>query len=197
MFAQALAHLVSSQFGFQVLQLATSLAEASLAIEQHQPDLVILDLELGDGSGMTLLETVLGQRDCLNPSVIVVSGHVSRFFCPPPLRPVIAGVVDKSQAFEEVVRVIHQVVLQRGDDLPHHALARVHARLTARERDVFALLGSGLSSRQIADCLKISVRTVETHRKNINAKTGSSGAELMRLATLAGQAAQPGQALRS
>jgi DNA-binding NarL/FixJ family response regulator len=186
MFAQALANLVRSQFGFQVLRLATSLAEASLAIAQHQPDLVILDLELGDGSGMTLLEAVLAQGH--GASVIVVSGHVSTFFCPEHLRPLIAGVVDKSQAFEEVVRVVHQVVVERGCDLPDHAPARVHARLTPRERDVFALLGSGLSSKQIADSLKLSVRTVETHRKNIAAKTGSSGAELMRLATLAGQA---------
>lgn len=194
MFAQALANLVSSQFGFQVIRLATSLAEASLAIEQHQPDLVILDLELGDGSGMALLEAVLAQRHGAN--VIVVSGHVSTFFCPEHLRPLIAGVVDKSQAFEEVVRVIHQVVVERGADLPDNAPASVHARLTTRERDVFALLGSGLSSRQIADSLKLSVRTVETHRKHIAAKTGTSGAELMRLATLAGQAALPGQALR-
>ncbi|MBM5798370.1 MAG: hypothetical protein FJ060_09495 [Cyanobacteria bacterium K_Offshore_0m_m2_072] len=52
-------------------------------------------------------------------------------------------------------------------------------------------MGTGLTSKQIAANLGLSVRTVETHRKNIAAKSGVSGPELLRLATLAAQARQP------
>lgn len=189
MFAQVLANLISAQFGFQIAGLATSLGQASALLEQQQPDLLILDLELGDGSGLALLDTLLHQPK--NPSVIVVSGYVSTFYCPEHLHALIAGVVDKSQAFEAIVAVIRQLLSQRGVALPASVPAAVHSRLTNRERDVFDLLGTGLTSKQIATSLNLSVRTVETHRKHIATKAGVSGAELMRLATLARQTAPP------
>ena len=190
MFAQVLANLLSTHFGFAIAGLATSLSQAQALISQHRPELVILDLELGDGSGLDLLHT-LQQRNDPDTSVIVLSGHVSTFVCPDPLRPLIAAVVDKSQAFDAIVTVIQHVVQQRGQDLALQTPATLLSRLTARERDVFSLLGDGMSSKQIAAALKLSIRTVETHRKHIVSKAGVSGAELMRLATLAGQALPP------
>ncbi len=191
MFAQVLANLISAQFGFEISGLATSLGQTTALLEQHQPDLLILDLELGDGSGLALLHKL--QNQSTRPSVIVVSGHVSTFYCPEHLQSLIAGVVDKSQAFEAIVTVIRQLLTKRGVALPPSVPASVHARLTARERDVFDLLGTGLTSKQIASALNLSVRTVETHRKHIAGKAGVSGAELMRLATLARQTTPPAQ----
>lgn len=189
MFAQVLENLISAQFGLPTAGLATSLGQAKTLLELHQPDLLILDLELGDGSGLDLLNNLHNQPN--RPSVIVVSGHVSTFYCPEHLHPLIAGVVDKSQAFEAIVAVIRQLLTTRGVTLPPSAPASVLDRLTARERDVFDLLGTGLTSKQISTTLNLSVRTVETHRKHIAAKAGASGAELMRLATLARQTAPP------
>jgi DNA-binding CsgD family transcriptional regulator len=57
-------------------------------------------------------------------------------------------------------------------------------RLTQREEEIFALIGRGQSSREIAAQLHLSQRTVETHRKNIVAKLGVSGSELVRMAAL-------------
>jgi DNA-binding NarL/FixJ family response regulator len=57
-------------------------------------------------------------------------------------------------------------------------------RLTQREGEIFALIGCGRSNREIAAQLHLSQRTVETHRKNIVAKLGVSGPELVRLAAL-------------
>ena len=56
--------------------------------------------------------------------------------------------------------------------------------LTGREREVLGLLGQGDASKAIARRLGLSVGTVETHRRNIAAKLGISGAELIRLAVL-------------
>jgi DNA-binding NarL/FixJ family response regulator len=193
MFAQVLANLISSQFGFEVTGVATSMGQAIGLLDERHPDLLILDLDLGDGSGLALLESL--QDRALAPAVIVVSAHVSSFFCPLHLRPLVAGVIDKSQAYEAIVAVINQMLCQRGVHLPTHTPATVHTCLTARERDVFALLGKGLSSKQIATALGLSVRTVETHRKHIASKTGMSGSELMHLAILAGQTASAGQSI--
>ncbi len=195
MFAQVLAHLLSTHFGFQIAGLAGSLAEAQAVLEQQNPELVILDLDLGDGSALSLLKTL--QDDQKATTVIVLSGYVSTFFCPEHLRPLIAAVVDKSQAFETIVNVIERVLEQRGGPLPTLTPAAIVARLTKRERDVFSLLGRGMSSKQIAAALNLSVRTVETHRKHIVSKSGVSGAELMRLATLATQAIPPDPPLTS
>ena len=195
MFAQVLANLISCQFGFQITGLATSLEQATRLVAEDSSDLLILDLDLGDGSGLSLLESLLERAPA--PAVIVVSGHVSTFFCPDHLRPLIAGVVNKSQAFEAIVGVINNLLSQRGVTLPSRAPASIHSRLTARERDVFSLLGDGLTSKQIAAALALSLRTVETHRKHIAAKAGVSGAELMRLATLAGQTAAQARPVRA
>ena len=61
------------------------------------------------------------------------------------------------------------------------------ALLRPRELEVFRLIGQGLKTSDIGARLGISHHTVETHRKNITAKLGVSGAELVRLATLHNQ----------
>jgi len=106
MVAQALANLIHRQFGFTIVGLAASQAQARQLLSSHQPDLVILDLELADGSAMPLLESLQQDPAAADCRVIVVSGHASTFVCPAALRPLIAGVVDKGQAFEAVVEVI-------------------------------------------------------------------------------------------
>jgi DNA-binding CsgD family transcriptional regulator len=66
------------------------------------------------------------------------------------------------------------------------SMEHVRARLTPRETDVFVQIGRGMSNKEIARSLGLSVQTVATHRKSISKKLDCNGASLVRLATLAG-----------
>lgn len=164
------------------LELTGTFSEVKKALEhvsQKATDLLILDLALPDGQGVTVLRAAAKK----NPKVkcIVLSGHASQFVCPAELRPNLQAVVDKTQAYGTLQKEIAEVV-QPGASLPLSAKPR--EVLTDREYEIFTLVGQGRMSKEIGEKLKIAVRTVETHRKNICRKLKVSGPELVRQATV-------------
>jgi DNA-binding NarL/FixJ family response regulator len=105
----------------------------------------------------------------------------------------IHAVVDKTRAYGTLSQEIAELCRLRlaeareaqSPSSGREAVASLPSRrLTQREDEIFALIGRGRSNREIAAQLHLSQRTVETHRKNIVAKLGVSGPELVRLAAL-------------
>lgn len=172
MFLQLLATMVNAIDGVEVRHTATSQREALAICRRDPPDLLILDLSLPDGDGLAVARLLAD----LHPQaqVIVLSGQASTFICPADLAASVRGVVDKTSAFRHL-----QEVLDR-------CMNRQPVNLTARQRQIFALIGQGLSNREIAARSALSVATVETHRKAIARKLGVSGADLVRRASLLG-----------
>jgi DNA-binding NarL/FixJ family response regulator len=84
------------------------------------------------------------------------------------------GVVDKTAAFAQLHSVLERCLPAAGEPL------------TPRQREIFNLIGQGLSNKEIARSTSLSIATVETHRKAIAQKLGMSGAELVRHASLLG-----------
>ena len=84
------------------------------------------------------------------------------------------GVVDKTAAFAQLQSVLERCLPSAGEPL------------TPRQREIFSLIGQGLSNKEIARSTSLSTATVETHRKAIAQKLGMSGAELVRHASLLG-----------
>ncbi|MFO8239101.1 MAG: response regulator transcription factor [Prochlorococcaceae cyanobacterium] len=179
MFLQLLVAMLRTLPGLEVVATAQGLDEGIAACQEHRPDLVILDLALPDGDGVELMEALAEAEQ--PPRVIVLSGQVSSFVCPRAFRPLVQAVVDKTRAYDDLRSEV-QRLLDPQDDQAGEAEAR--GRLTARERQVFALIGKGCTNRLIAEQLGLSLRTVETHRKNITGKVGAKGGELVRLAAL-------------
>ncbi|WP_411867873.1 response regulator transcription factor [Vulcanococcus limneticus] len=172
MVLQLLCSMLQAIPGLSIAATATSQAEA-LALCQSEPiDLLILDLCLPDGDGLVVAATLA----VCNPSakVVVLSGQAASFICPSRLQPLICGVVDKTAAFSQL-----QAVLQ---DL----LGQPRPTLTPRQRQVYGLIGQGLTNKEIAGATGLALATVETHRKAIAQKLGISGAELIRQAALLG-----------
>ena len=178
MFSQLLRPMLEAMPGLAVSATASSRAEALALCTGEPPDLLILDLALPDGDGLEVAEALVRRRP--DAKVVVLSGQAASFICPRHLQPMICGVVDKTAAFSQLY-----AVLQR-------CLKRPSEPLTPRQRQIFGLIGRGLSNKAIAQIAQLSVTTVETHRKTIAQKLGVSGAELVRQASLlAGIAYEP------
>jgi DNA-binding NarL/FixJ family response regulator len=179
MFLQLLSGMLRSQPGIQLLATCLSVAEAKLAFKSLAGvDLVILDLDLSDGSGLDVLRHAVEKHPDL--SCIILSGHASEFVSPPDLKERICAVVDKTETYEYLRVAIEEVVFSQ-DQSQTTSPSPVQV-LTQRELEIFHLIGKGFTSKEIAGQLQISVHTVETHRKSITRKLQTSGSSLVRLA---------------
>ena len=179
MFGQMLATLLSSQFPVDIAATATTVVEACEAVDQCHPDLLILDLELADGDGLSVCRHLLR----LQPSakVIVLSGRAKSFVPPVAIAEALVAVIDKTRTFEVIGAAVISLLQSEAFSQTSNPC---WDNLSPREHQVLHQLGLGLSTKEIAKALAVSVRTVETHRKNISAKVGLSGAQLVRIATL-------------
>ena len=174
---------------------AGTVAEAQAAVAKLKPDLVILDLRLKGGDGLELIRSLTSQFAGLR--ILVLSQYEASHYVERALRAGALGYVVKEQAAEEVLTAMRSVLA--GEVYLTRALAArlLHTfvgavpgapragvgLLTDRELHVLHLLGAGMSTRAIAAELKLSFKTIETHRENIKRKLGlRSAAELIHYA---------------
>lgn len=141
----------------------------------HRPDLLILDLSLTDGDGLPVLASLAAWVP--KARAVVLSAQAAGFVCPEALQPLLLGVVDKTNTFDTLIDVISEL-------LPPQSAALDALNLTPAQQRIYNLIGQGLSNKQIARELALSITTVETHRKAIARRLGCSGAELVRHAAL-------------
>lgn len=190
MFLQLLVGMLRTVPGIEVRSTAKTAAEAVRAVREGNFDLLVLDLKLPDGDGLDVLRAAVAVRpgiDC-----IVLSSAAGEFACPQDLLPNLRALIDKTQAFEQVQAALAALVGSRGIDVWPAAVSRdALAALRPRERDVFRLIGQGLTTADIGRQLSIAKNTVETYRKAIAAKLDARGAELVRMATLHNQTSLP------
>lgn len=175
---------------------AGSVSEGQRAVAQLMPDLVILDLMLKGGDGLELAKCLHTQYPELR--LLILSQYEAPLYIERALRAGALGYVVKDQAPDELLAAIRTVLA--GEVYLTRAMASrlLHTfvgtsprdsrsgitQLTDRELHVLQLLGSGMSTREISMELKISFKTVETHRENIKRKLNLQGAaELIHYAT--------------
>lgn len=196
MFLQLLVGMLRTIPGIHLAAVAQGVQEAVQTCRSLPVDLLVLDLALPDGDGLTVLRDVALQRpevDC-----IVLSSGAADFSCPQSLLRHMRAIIDKTQTYERLAAVIDDVLRRRGAaDAGHQAgAADPRKLLRPREFEVFQLIGQGLKTSEIGRRLGISNNTVETHRKNIASRLSASGAELVRLAAIYNQTSLPRGASR-
>jgi len=179
MFSEMLARSINDIGGMELVARAFNVAEGVRACEQHLPDLVIADLALPDGNGVQVIETLKKVNN--SARVLVLSAHVEDFSPPAEVAAMIEGVISKGEAHAELSKHLRRVIQQQNPGFEDEQ--NLISRLTAREMDIFLLLGEGLTNREIAKRLSRSAATVATHRKMIAVKLRCSGAALMSVAT--------------
>jgi len=191
-----LRQLFAQHDDLEVCAEAGSVREALERIDGCEPDLVVVDVSLGDGSGLTLVEEIR-QRD---PSVaaLVWSMHDDELFAERALRAGAMGYVNKEASASDLVTAVHDVLSGRiavSPSIAQRVLQSVGrggsssrggvSSLSDRELSVFELIGRGLTTRQIAERLGLSIKTIDSHRENIKAKLGlDSAVDLVRQAVL-------------
>lgn len=184
---EGVAQLINRQRDLSCCGAADSVVSATVAIEHHHPEVVLLDLRLGSGDTLEWLKSARIRFP--HVSIIVLSQHDEALYAERALRAGASGYVMKQEASEEVLHAIRTVlagelyVSRKMTPLILRKLLATDpakdgnlAELSDRELQVFQLLGSGLGSRQIAGQLKLSIKTIETYRENIKHKLGLDNA---------------------
>jgi DNA-binding NarL/FixJ family response regulator len=180
MFLQLLCTMLQGLRGLEVVATATSCHDGLLACRHHRPDILILDLALPDGDGLEVARFLGMQQP--QARTLVLSAQAASFVCPEELEAMLVGVVDKTSTYETLQGVIESALLPQEPDGPSRRAGM--QGLTPRQREIFHLIGRGLSNKAIAAGIGLSLATVETHRKAIARRLGCSGAELVRRAAL-------------
>lgn len=182
---------------------AASVREGRKAIKQHEFDVLLVDLNLGDGQGFDLLEYVRAVRPSAQAVVISVMDSDDQVLRAFELGA--AGYLAKSSWFGNYLQAVLQVANGGASITPHLArrllqrFDRSHSgelkkrvpdeldRLSAREMEILRMVASGYTSAEIGSRLLISVMTVNTHIRNIYRKLQvRTRAQAVRFASLRG-----------
>jgi DNA-binding NarL/FixJ family response regulator len=189
---QGLEQTINHEPDLRVCAAVETAAQALQQIETARPDLLLLDISLQGANGLDVLKLVRQRHPDLR--VLILSMHDERVYAMRALGEGAAGYVMKEAATEKVLDAIRRVL--KGDvylspQMEKRSMQQFVGRrsaskgtpleqLSKRELEVFDLIGQGQPTRQIADALHVSVKTVESHRQHIKEKLGlSNGHELV------------------
>lgn len=188
-----LTNLINQQPDLAVCAEADTASEALRAIMELQPGIAIVDISLKGSSGIELVKEL--DRCCPSVTVLVLSMHEELYQAQRALHAGAKGYIVERETSRKVIGAIRQVLEGKpylSDDLAAAMKAEVVKRRTPytqtpaeslgrRELQVFELLGQGRGTRQIAEMIHLSIKTVENHCAHIKEKLNlASGTELLR-----------------
>ena len=168
---------------FEVVATAADGREVLKAAETHKPDLILLDISM---PGLNGIEAARRLKQA-NPGakLIILTMHADLSFVRAAFEAGVAGYVLKQSAATELVTALHDVDSGRryisssiqerlGTEIPAflHEPKKLSGDLTPRENEVLQLLAEGKARKEIAQILRISVKTVEFHKQKIGEKLG-------------------------
>ncbi len=192
MFREHLRDLIARDGTMVVFGEAQSASGAFELMRQGTPDVAVVDITLRGANGLDLVSQL--SREAPEVKVLVLTMHDESLYGERARQARARGYLTKNQASAEVIRAIRGIMAGElcfgsgaADDgtgdaedgaLSQGELSAVDS-LATRELEVFALLGSGKGTREIAQALQIGESTVETYRSRIKEKLGlRSAAEL-------------------
>jgi DNA-binding NarL/FixJ family response regulator len=161
------------------------------ALEKEQPDVILLDVNLPDVSGINLCKDIKKKYD--DVKIIALSIHDEQPIIHSMLQNGASGYVLKNALGNEIIHAIYAIM--EGEEYLCNGtrealknadveLLKAIPRITRREKEILQLIGKGLTTVQIAEQLFISTHTVESHRKNLMEKFGvNNTTSVVRLAT--------------
>jgi DNA-binding NarL/FixJ family response regulator len=179
---QGLTDLINAQPDMKVTGTTPEWTVALSQFQKEKPDVVILDITLKNANGVEVLKNLRVHFPDLK--VLMLSMHDESLYAMRALKAGAQGYIMKASATEKVITAIRQILsgeLYLSEEMSRRAMATLVGRkketggspledLSDRELEVFTLIGEGLTTRQIAEKLHLSVKTIETHRAHIKEK---------------------------
>lgn len=171
--------LIDKELDMEVIAEADNGRKAVRIALELEPDVVIMDIAMPELNGIEATRQIIAALPRIK--VIALSMHADKRYVMEMLKAGASGYILKDNAYEELARAIRtalknqtylspQVTETVIGDYVQFALAAsgsAFSLLSTREREVLQLLAEGSSTAQIAECLGISVKTVETYRQHI------------------------------
>jgi DNA-binding NarL/FixJ family response regulator len=164
--------------GFEVIGEASDGAEALKLAQTLKPDVAVFDLMMPTMSGLDAARQILGSNPTM--PIILLTMHTEEHHVAAALRAGVKGYVLKTQAAEDLIQAIREVVRGRPYLSPGVSSAVISGYLngtpalgdplTAREAQVLKLVAEGHTSKEIASTLNLSVKTAESYRANLMEK---------------------------
>jgi len=190
-----LAQLIRAEEGLEVCGEAGNARDGLTAVTALKPDLVVIDLTLPDKNGLELLKDI----QALHPGTLclVLSMHDEAMYGERALRAGARGYIMKEAAADHLITAARKVLsggIYVSESMAGRMLEQVTGHrtkadcaaietLTDRELEVLEMIGQGVATKNIAEKLCISTRTVEAHRAHIKDKLAiTDGAALVRYA---------------
>ena len=193
---EGLRALISQHADLEICGEAESVSEALELVNSSRPDIAVVDISLKDSDGLELIRRLRESDESIK--ILVSSMHDESLYARRSLRAGALGFVSKENAARQIVDAIRRVLEGRiylSQEMSEQLLTRMVRQekepggssvesLSDRELEVFRWIGHGLTTREIADRLHLSIKTVETYRQRIRQKLAlRNGAELARRAT--------------
>ncbi|MFH1728241.1 MAG: response regulator transcription factor [Pseudomonadota bacterium] len=174
--------LIENETSFQVVAEAKDGEEAVELSLKHKPEIVIIDITMPKLNGIKAAEMIL--QKIKDVKIIALSVHADKRYVSQMFKVGAKGYLLKDCAFEELIQAIHTVIEDKvyispavagevvGDYIRHldRGKSSVLSLLTQREREVLELLADGKNAKEVAFMLEISVKTIETHRRQLMEK---------------------------
>lgn len=179
---EGMAAHIARQADMKVCGEAEDVEDAFEKVNTFDPDLVIVDLSLKSGQGLDLIKKIKARST--KTKMLVSSMYDEALFAERVLRAGASGYLNKQELSEKIIDAIRQVLagkiflssamtemlLQRSVGVAGKADQSPVESLSDRELEIFRMIGNGMTIKKIAHDLKLSVKTVETHRKRIKDK---------------------------
>lgn len=174
-----LRNMLEKESGLEVVAEAKNGREAIQLTEQLRPDIVIMDISMDDLNGMDATRTIVGKG--WGTKVIALSMHADKRFVAGMFEAGAMAYLLKDCAYNELIQAIRQTVSGRTylcsmisgvviRDYIQRMRKSEASLLSPREKEILQLLAEGSTTKRIADQLKVSVKTVETHRQHVMEK---------------------------
>lgn len=178
LFRDFLVRIIRQRFGFEIIGEVASGEEAYKLCEAHRPDLVLLDLRLPGMSGQELAERLISEQP--DTKILIISSVEDPKRIGSLLQLGVTGFLNKKEEFSVFEQAIEAVA---NGNIFVKASAQTHSdspdmldqkelleTLSDREKQIVVFVASGMTNKEIAQELGLSIKTVESHRSNFSKK---------------------------
>lgn len=196
-FRMGMSELLNQEEDFTVCVVADDISSARKGLKNELPDLAIIDISLAGENGLDLVKEIAGSKQSI--PILVLSMHDESVWAERAIRAGARGYIMKKEASESIITAIRNILagkihvsqtimtqmLDKFHVKPSQKYAPTEDVLTDRELEVFRLIGAGLVTREIAERMKLGIKTIGTYRDRIKQKLAiKTAAELTRRAVL-------------